>query len=99
MTTSDSEFSDSALPDSAMDSGSDAGEPGEHLGPSALDPDERRLLEALEADTTAPPSDDPGEVILEGRAAEDEGPLPGRGGPQGDGLEAAFSDPEDQLPE
>jgi hypothetical protein len=95
----DDDLPDSGLPDSGMASGSDAGEPGEHLGPSALDPDERRLLEALEADTAAPPSDDPQEVILEERAAEGEGPLPERGGPQGDGLEASFSDPEDRLPE
>jgi len=30
------------LPDTAMASGSDAGEPGEHLGPADLGPDERR---------------------------------------------------------
>ena len=90
---------DDELPDSGMASGSDAGEPGERLGPSALDADERRLLEALAADTTAPAPDDPRELILEERAAEDEGPLADRGGPQRDGLEAAFSDPEDWLPE
>ena len=88
------------IPDTAMASGSDAGEPGEHLGPSALEPDERRLLEALEADTLAPRDDDDArELILEERAAEDEGPLADRGGPQGDGLDAPFSDPEDRLPE
>jgi hypothetical protein len=90
---------DSDLPDSGMASGSDAGEPGEHLGPSALEPDERRLLEALESDTIAPPDDDARALILEERAAEDEGPLPERGGPQGDGLDAPFSNPEDRLPE
>ena len=95
----DDDLPDSSLPDSGMASGSDGGEPGEHLGPSALDADERRLLEALEADTTAPPADDPRELILEERAAEDEAPLAERGGPQRDGLEAAFSDPEDHLPE
>jgi hypothetical protein len=94
-----SSHDDSDLPDSGMASGSDAGEPGEHLGPSALDPDERRLLEALESDTLAPHDDDPRELVLEERAAEDEGPLPERGGPQGDGLDAPFSDPEDRLPE
>ena len=41
---------ESALPDSGMDSGSDAGEPGGHLGPGDLAPDEERLLAALERD-------------------------------------------------
>jgi hypothetical protein len=90
---------DSDLPDSGMASGSDAGEPGEHLGPSELAPDERRLLEALAADASAPADDDPRELLLEERAAEDEGPLPDRGGVQGDGLDAPFSSPEDRLPE
>lgn len=90
---------DESLPDTAMQSGSDGGEPGEHLGPSALEPDERRLLEALEADALPPHDDDARALILEERAAEDEGPLPDRGGPQGDGLDAPFSDPEDRLPE
>lgn len=94
-----SSHDDTEFPDSGMASGSDAGEPGEHLGPSALDADERRLLEALESDTIAPAPEDPHELLLEERAAEDEGPLPERGGPQGDGLEAPFSDPEDRLPE
>jgi hypothetical protein len=93
------ELPDSALGDSAMASGSDAGEPGEHLGPASLDADERRLLEALEADTTAAEPDPPELLILEERAAEDEAPLPDHGGPQRDGLEAQFSDPEDRLPE
>ena len=47
------ELPDSALPDSGMASGSDAGEPGEHLGPSDLRPDEHlpsdtRLWAALQ---------------------------------------------------
>ena len=37
-------------PDDGMASGSDAGEPGSHLGPGDLDPDEERLLAALERD-------------------------------------------------
>ena len=41
---------DSTLPDSGMASGSDAGEPGGHLGPGDLAPDEERLLAALERD-------------------------------------------------
>jgi len=39
-------------PDTAMASGSDAGEPGGHLGPGDLTPDEERLLAALERDTS-----------------------------------------------
>ena len=42
---------DDPTPDSAMASGSDAGEPGGHLGPGDLAPDEERLLAALERDT------------------------------------------------
>ena len=41
---------ESTLPSSGMDSGSDAGEPGGHLGPGDLAPDEERLLAALERD-------------------------------------------------
>ena len=84
---------DSGLPDSAMASGSDAGEPGEHLGPAALQPDERRLLEALAEDATDPDTDAPEDSVAATRAAEDEGPLPSQGGPQDDGLSARFSDP------
>jgi hypothetical protein len=80
-------------PDSAMASGSDAGEPGEHLGTGDLSPDERRLLEELERG--APVDDrengDADEAVV--RAAEDEAPLPGEGGDQGDGLSARFSSP------
>ena len=39
---------DDPTPDSAMASGSDAGQPGGHLGPGDLAPDEERLLAALE---------------------------------------------------
>lgn len=77
-------------PDSAMASGSDAGEPGGHLGPGDLAPDEERLLAALERDTRtggAAPED----TTAQTRAAEDEAPLPGEGGDQGDGLSARFS--------
>ncbi|MBM7807883.1 hypothetical protein JOD57_003720 [Geodermatophilus bullaregiensis] len=82
-------MTDPDLPDSGMASGSDAGEPGEHLGGGDLRPDEERLLAELErgADDGAPETGD-----AELRAAEDEVPLPGEGGPQGDGLEARFSD-------
>ncbi|SFT79386.1 hypothetical protein SAMN05660657_03102 [Geodermatophilus amargosae] len=79
------------LPDSGMASGSDAGQPGEHLGAGDLRPDEERLLAELERGVgdTAPAGSE-----AEVRAAEDEAPLPDEGGPQDDGLEAEFSDPE-----
>ena len=80
------------VPDSAMMSGSDAGEPGEHLGPADLAPDERRLLEALEKDTTTARTDAPEDSDAAVEAAEDETPLPAEGGPQDDGLTARFSE-------
>jgi hypothetical protein len=107
MSTSDDEFpeipgppdrtlADSALPDSAMASGSDAGEPGEHLGPSDLQPDEQRLLQALERDLDPPVADDSRETVAALRAAEDEGPLPAHGGQQDDGLSVVFDPPEEK---
>jgi hypothetical protein len=85
--------SDDPTPDSAMASGSDAGEPGGHLGPGDLDPDEERLLAALERDTGGGPEESPEELVGEVRAAEDEGPLPARGGTQDDGLTPRFTAP------
>ena len=82
-------------PDSAMASGSDAGEPGEHLGPSDLRPDERELLEALERDVTSPRTDAPEDSEAAVSAAEDETPLPSHGGSQDDGLSVVFDQPED----
>ena len=79
------------LPDTAMASGSDAGEPGEHLGPADLGPDEQRLLQALERDVDPAPDDD---VDLLVEAAEDEAPLPEEGGAQDDGLSPRFSAPD-----
>jgi hypothetical protein len=82
---------DSAIPDSAMASGSDAGEPGEHLGPDDLDPDEKGLLEALERDRL--PRGSAEDTVAAVRAAEDEAPLPAQGGTQDDGLTPQFSSP------
>ena len=81
-----------ALPDSAMASGTDAGEPGGHLGPGDLRPDEERLLAALERDVVpgAGQDEDPVATV---RAAEDEAPLPDRGGRQDDGLTPTFLPP------
>ena len=84
-------MTDPDLPDSGMASGSDAGQPGEHLGAGDLRPDEERLLAELERGVDdAAPADTEAQV----RAAEDEAPLPDEGGPQDDGLAAEFSDPE-----
>ena len=78
-------------PDSAMASGSDAGEPGEHLGSGDLTADERRVLAELERDAPVGREDDDVADDAVVRAAEDEAPLPGEGGDQGDGLSARFS--------
>jgi hypothetical protein len=82
-------------PDSAMASGSDAGEPGEHGDRRPLRPDERALLEELE-EPGGPADGDEGfdeESEAAGRAADDEAPLPARGGPQDDGLAPRFEAP------
>jgi hypothetical protein len=79
------------LPDTAMASGSDAGEPGEHLGPADLGPDEQRLLQALAGDVDRTPDED---ADLLAEAAEDEAPLPEEGGAQDDGLSPRFSAPD-----
>lgn len=80
------------IPETAMASGSDAGGPGGHLGPGDLAPDEERLLAALERDARlgSPPVE---ETIAEVRAAEDEAPLPARGGLPDDGLVPRFEAP------
>jgi hypothetical protein len=83
-------------PDSAMASGSDAGGPGEHLGSGDLTAEERRVLEELERDAPADREDDDVADDAVVRAAEDEAPLPGEGGDQGDGLSARFSSPPDR---
>lgn len=86
----------SEIPDTAMATGNDSGEPGEQRrDPGQLTADEQRLLEALEApdDTPATPAaeDDPEAAA----AADDDAPLPGGGvdgEDQGDGLAPAFTD-------
>ncbi len=84
-----------ALADSAMASGSDAGEPGGHLGPGDLRPDEERLLAALERDVLPASADNEDEVAAV-RAAEDEAPLPDRDGRQDDGLTPTFLPPGEE---
>jgi hypothetical protein len=81
---------ESLVPATAMETGSDAGEPGGHLGPGDLDPDEERLLAALERDAGSVAPADPAVV----RAAEDEGPMPAHGGVPDDGLTPRFVAPE-----
>ncbi|SNR58795.1 hypothetical protein SAMN06272737_11441 [Blastococcus mobilis] len=81
-------------PASGMASGSDAGEPGGHLGPGDLDPDEERLLAALERDARNLEETPVEESLQQVRAAEDEAPLPGEGGPVDDGLTPRFTAPD-----
>jgi hypothetical protein len=80
-------------PDSAMATGSDAGAPGEHGDSRPLRQDEEAVREALEEDAGPVDGDFPEESEAAGRAADDETPLPARGGPQGDGLEPKFEAP------
>jgi hypothetical protein len=85
---------ESTLPSSGMETGSDAGEPGGHLGPGDLAPDEERLLAALERDARGLRSPTIEETLPQVRAAEDEGPLPGEGGAPRDGLTPQFTAPD-----
>jgi hypothetical protein len=85
---------ESAAPGSGMASGSDAGEPGGHLGPGDLAPDEERLLAALERDARGLKEPSVEESLRQVRAAEDEAPLPGKGGPPDDGLTPLFTAPD-----
>lgn len=83
----------SDLPESGMESGTDAGEPGGHLGPGDLAPDEERLLAALERDARSLREPSIEESLAAVRAAEDEGPLPAEGGAPDDGLNPLFRSP------
>ena len=85
---------ESTLPNSGMDTGSDAGQPGVHLGPGDLAPDEERLLAALERDARGLPERTVEESLPEVRAAEDEAPLPAEGGAPDDGLTPRFTAPD-----
>jgi hypothetical protein len=96
-TDPDSPFDDLPLDeaaDSGMASGTDAGEPGGHLGPGDLAPDEERLLAALERDARTSRATSVEESMLVVRAAEDEAPLPAEGGTPDDGLTPRFTAPE-----
>lgn len=85
---------DGTDPDSGMASGTDAGEPGGHLGPGDLAPDEERLLAALERDARTSRKQSIEDSIPVLRAAEDEAPLPAEGGVPDDGLTPQFTAPE-----
>ena len=86
-------MTDPDLPDSGMASGSDAGQPGEHLGGGDLRPDEEQLLAELRRGVDDAGAADRAASDAELRAAEDEAPLPAEGGVQDDGLEAEFTEP------
>jgi hypothetical protein len=93
----DSSYDDASpaeAPDSAMASGTDAGQPGGHLGPGDLAPDEERLLAALERDARSSREVTVEESLPMVRAAEDEAPLPAEGGAPDDGLTPQFTAPE-----
>jgi hypothetical protein len=92
-TDPDSMFDDEP-PESGMASGTDAGEPGGHLGPGDLAPDEERLLAALERDARTSREQSVEESLPQVRAAEDEAPLPAPGGTPDDGLTPRFAAPE-----
>lgn len=93
-TDPDSTRPDSTLLDSGTDSASDVGEPGAHLGPGDLAPDEERLLAALERDAKNLREPSIEESLAQLRAAEDEAPLPGQGGDPDDGLTPRFTAPD-----
>jgi hypothetical protein len=63
------------LPDTAMMSGSDEGEPGEHLAHPPLDESDEAVLEALlePGNSTGSAAEDSPQVVA---AAEDDAPLP-----------------------
>ena len=82
-----------ADPDSAMATGSDAGEPGGRSDRRPLRSDEEAVREALEQDAGPAEGDFPEESDAAGRAADDEAPLPADGGTQDDGLTPRFEAP------
>lgn len=80
------------IPDTAMATGSDEGEPGEQRDRGPLTADEQALLEELEHPDGAPAGtavEDSAEVAA---AADDDAPLPADGGDEGDPLTPEFTD-------
>jgi hypothetical protein len=92
--TSPDDRTDPMLPDTAMASGSDEGEPGERGDSGPLGPDEQRLLERLERSAGDDAAGSPEETEAAARAAADDAPLPAEGGDQQDGLSAEFTEPD-----
>lgn len=84
---------DDPTPDTAMATGSDAGDPGPRLGPGDLAPDEERLLAALERDTGGEPVVAPVDAATLLRAVAADAPLPARGRVPDDGLTVRFTAP------
>jgi hypothetical protein len=82
----------SELPDTAMATGNDEGEPG-RPDTRPLERDERRLLKELrrsaDEGTGEPAVEDAPEVAS---AVADDSPLPGEGGGNPDGLDPEFTD-------
>ena len=70
------------------------GDLGAHLGPGDLEPDEERLLAALERDAAELQADPVENFVATLLAARDETPLPGVGGAPDDGLTPLFSAPD-----
>jgi hypothetical protein len=86
---------DDTTPDTAMATGSDAGEPGERRDGGPLTPDEQQLLERLEApdDTPARPAVEDSPEVAAAAADDTPLPVPGTdGGDQGDELTPEFTD-------
>lgn len=92
----------SSIGDSAMDTGSDAGAPGDHLADLALTPDELALLAQLQQpapDVVVPVE----ESAAAETAAEDDAPMsvPGEsdesGEPADDPLDVRFTNPSDSA--
>lgn len=69
------------------------GDLGAHLGPGDLEPDEERLLAALERDAAELQVDPVENFVATLLAARDETPLPGVGAPD-DGLTPLFAAPD-----
>jgi hypothetical protein len=73
---------------------SDDREPGGHIGPGDLEPDEERLLAALERDAAVLHVDPVADFVAHVRAAREEKPLAGPCGLPDDGLNPLFRAPE-----
>ena len=83
------------VPDTAMATGNDEGEPGERQDDGPLTPDEQRLLEQLETPDEAPAAPAVEDTPEAAAAVADDAPLPAAAsdpGEQDDGLTPEFTD-------